>query len=614
MSAGYSRRTWIGFGIAAIILALIMAAPRPAAVAQVNEISDPAPFVWTYVASPEPHYVGVLEYGEATFSINGETLTTRAYRQEGGAYSIPGPTIHMTPGSKYVLRFRNLLPYEAPSAAHNEFKDPNVTNVHTHGLHISGESPSDDVTRMFAGGTGGDYVYDIPADHMGGTFWYHAHHHGSTFLQVSTGGFGLIIIDDSGDNIPSNVAAMTERQVIIGYLDTGAAGTGGDTLVSGTLPPGWTVNGKVNGSLVVPPNTWQHWRVLLADRDARTKDVTVGPGCEAQLLARDGVWRTTAPKALATNTVNITGASRADLAVRCSADTDLLVGGSAVARVVVAGSPDTGPHPFAADGVSTWSADRPAYLRDLRGESQVHAESINMGARTINGAKFDHDTPTFTLNADSVQAWTLKGALNHPFHLHVYHVQVQAACGGDFEAGEYYDTVAGNCAVRFDLNAATASPYAGRTIMHCHILAHEDQGAMGWANVLGGTAPPTFPAGLGYSANYTLTSGPPTSATFVDVGSVSVHIVRAGQGFNQGHATVVVVDDLGAPVAGAVVTGDFTGTISESGVTGPATDANGTTVIQTTTSVKGSVSLTFCVTSIDHPTLTDWAGSVCASN
>src|SRR3970282_2001186 len=264
MSAGYSRRTWIGFGIAAIILALIMAAPRPAAVAHVTEISDPAPFVWTYVASGEPHYVGVLEYGEATFSINGETLTTRAYRQEGGAYAIPGPTIHMTPGSKYVLRFRNLLPYEAPSAAHNEFKDPNVTNVHTHGLHISGESPSDDVTRMFEGGSGGDYVYDIPADHMGGTFWYHAHHHGSTFLQGSTRGCGLIIIDDSGDNIPANVAAMTERQLILGYLDTGAAGTGGDTLVSGTLPPGWTVNGKVNGSLVVPPNTWQHWRVLLA--------------------------------------------------------------------------------------------------------------------------------------------------------------------------------------------------------------------------------------------------------------------------------------------------------------------------------------------------------------
>jgi FtsP/CotA-like multicopper oxidase with cupredoxin domain len=93
-----------------------------------------------------------------------------------------------------------------------------VTNVHTHGLHISGESPGDDVTRAFEGQRGGDYVYDIPANHMGGTFWYHAHHHGSTFLQVSTGAFGLIIIDDAEDGIPANVAAMEEKHLLLGYL------------------------------------------------------------------------------------------------------------------------------------------------------------------------------------------------------------------------------------------------------------------------------------------------------------------------------------------------------------------------------------------------------------
>ncbi len=253
-------------------------------------------------------------------------MTTRAYRQQGGAYSIPGPTLNMVPGNKYVLRFRNLLPYEAPSPAHNEFKDPNITNVHTHGLHISGESPGDDVTRMFEGGFGGDYVYDIPADHMGGTFWYHAHHHGSTFLQVSTGGFGFIIIDDSQDQIPANVAAMEERHILIGYLDPSAAGTGGDTLVSGTFQPGWTVNGTVDGDLVIPPDTWQHWRVLVADSDARTKDVTIGANCETMLLARDGVWRTSAPKDLPTRTLNLTGASRADLAVRCSGESEIIGG------------------------------------------------------------------------------------------------------------------------------------------------------------------------------------------------------------------------------------------------------------------------------------------------
>ncbi|NIP14557.1 MAG: hypothetical protein GWM88_07440, partial [Pseudomonadales bacterium] len=197
------------------------------------------------------------------------------------------------------------------------------------------------------------------------------------------------------DGIPANVAAMEERQVLIGYLDPGAAGTGGDTLVSGTLPAGWTVNGSVDGDLAVPPNTWQHWRVLLADRDARTKDVAVGAGCDVMLLARDGVWRTSAPKDLPDRSINLTGASRADLAVRCATDSTISVGNDTIANVVVDNTLLTKPdaHPFAADGVSMWQADRPSYLRDLRGEADVNTEKISMGARTVNGSKFDIDTP-----------------------------------------------------------------------------------------------------------------------------------------------------------------------------------------------------------------------------
>lgn len=214
-----------------------------------NVIQDPPSFTWEDRGG---YFSGTLEIGEATFSdIGGETLTTRAYRQEGGIFSIPGPTMHMTPGETYVLTFKNTLPYEDPSPEHNVFKDPNITNIHTHGLHVSGETPGDDVTRLINGGWCGDYVYEVPANHMGGTLWYHAHHHGSTWLQVAGGAFGLLIVDDTLDGIPQSVANMTERQLAIGYLDPGVAGTGGDTLVSGTLSPTWTVNGLVGGNLWV---------------------------------------------------------------------------------------------------------------------------------------------------------------------------------------------------------------------------------------------------------------------------------------------------------------------------------------------------------------------------
>jgi FtsP/CotA-like multicopper oxidase with cupredoxin domain len=470
-------------------------------------IEDPPEFQW----QPNSGYQsGTLEIGQATFSpatsndIGGESLITRAYRQDPSEvptaeFTIPGPTIKMTPGETYVLTFKNTLEFEQPSPVHNDLKDPNITNIHTHGLHVSGETPADDITRLINGGFCADYVYQVPADHMGGTLWYHAHHHGSTYLQVAGGAFGLLIVEDSANDIatiPPLVSGMKDRLLAIGYLDPDVAGVGGDTLISGTLSPTWTVNGKVGGSLCTPAKDaplgeWQHWRVLLADRDARMKTLSVGPECEAVLLARDGVWRRIeVPKLLPNNEIELTGASRADLAVRCGADSTISVNGETVANVVADGSLpaniDVGPYSNGATG-NFWSipdAQRPPYLRDLRSIQNVENRSVNMGARTVNGKKFDVNEPTFRFEAGSVQEWNIKGARQHPFHQHVYHVQMNGACGTAFEDGEYYDTVAGNCLVRFNLNPATSSVYEGRTIMHCHILLHEDEGAMGFTDVL----------------------------------------------------------------------------------------------------------------------------------
>jgi hypothetical protein len=149
---------------------------------------------------------------------------------------------------------------------------------------------------------------------MGGTYWYHAHHHGSTFLQVSSGAFGLIIIDDAGDGAPSNVTNMVEQHLALGFLEPGnAQGTGGDSLISGTFSSGWTINGSVGGDVCIPANTWQHWRMLVADQDARLVDLEIGAGCEVGLMARDGVWRTQIPSLLTDNKLTLTGASRAGL-------------------------------------------------------------------------------------------------------------------------------------------------------------------------------------------------------------------------------------------------------------------------------------------------------------
>ena len=679
-----------------------------------NDVTNPETFVWTQVSTADgPYYFGTLEMGEAEFTINGETLITRAYRQEGGQYSIPGPTIRMVPGNKYVLRFKNTLPYEPFNHEHNIFRNPNVTNVHTHGLHISGESPGDDVTRFFEGGFGGDYVYDIPDNHMGGGYWYHAHHHGATFLQVSTGAFGLIFIEnDPQENVPQNVSDMEEKHLVLGFLEpNNAAGTGGDTLIGGNFSDGWTINGTVNGNVCVPQDTWQNWRMLVADQDARLVDLEIGDGCEVALMARDGVWRTEVPRILDNNTLTLTGASRADLAVRCSSNSTISVAGTQVANVIVDGPPNSTAHPYGPDGVSPWSATRPDYLRDLRAETFVAgSQTVRMGARTVLGRRFDPDVPNIEETADGVQEWTIRGAANHPFHLHIYHVQVQSDCG-PYEAGEFYDVIAGNCDLRFDMSDAEA--FEGMTIFHCHILEHEDQGAMAWMEVTGGRPPPEFPvdegaqffeyyqfggAGgspplapsnlgatasssgqidldwldnsndetsfriersldgvnfsqldtvaadvTGYSdtglipltqyfyqvaaanaagssaysniANATTQAGGGT-ATDLAVANVTVSTQNAGRGQRRGRADVAIVDDLGNPVADALVSGEFSGDIIES-VIEAQTDANGNVTMITSQTAKPLNTLTFCVTGILAPTdsgLNDYTGAdVCSS-
>ena len=680
-------------------------------------VTDAPLFQWTYDSAGD-YYSGTLIMDEVTLTLNnGETLTTRAYAQAGQTPSVPGPTIVMAPGEKYVLKFENRLPYEPLSTDHNTFKDPNVTNLHTHGLHTTGDTPGDDVTRIFEGRTGGDYVFDMTSDHMGGTFWIHAHHHGSTYLQVSSGAFGMLLIDDTADGIPTNVAAMEEKLLTMGYLDPSVSGAGGDMLISGTLSPGWNVNGTVDGNICMPTNTWQHWRLLVAAADVKAKDIIVGSQCEVALLARDGVWRTMVPKDITDNTLSLTGGSRADIAVRCSADSTLSVDGTVVANIYAdAGLPQVPANvanPYAADGSSQWASFRPGYLRDLRNEPVTNFETVSMGARTINGSKFDLDVPTFITQADGVQEWNVKGATNHPFHLHVFHFQAQTDCG-EYEAGEYYDTIAASCNVRFDLNPQTSTVFDGKTLFHCHLLDHEDQGAMGYMVVqpAAGTIPaPTFPAGAGFSEKYEIDGGEPTvpadpsglsadavsssqinlswtdnatdedsyqieqsldgvnfsviavlgadstsysdtglsasttyfyqvnasnaagasgytnvasattnaggggDPTSVEVGSITVSTNNAGKGQKTGVADIVVVDDLGNPVAGAVVSGEFSGDINEIISASPATDDNGQTSVSTAQSAKVR-NLTFCVTAITHDTLQDFSaapGAVCSS-
>ena len=112
------------------------------------------------------------------------------YRQvPGGTCSSPGPIIRIDNGKRYVLTLVNNV-------------TNTVTNLHTHGLHISGDGNADDVTRYVEFNHQLHYVWDLSrGNHMGGTYWYHAHHHGETYKQVNYGALGMLIVNDDFDSL-----------------------------------------------------------------------------------------------------------------------------------------------------------------------------------------------------------------------------------------------------------------------------------------------------------------------------------------------------------------------------------------------------------------------------
>lgn len=125
-----------------------------------------------------------------------------------------------------------------------------TTNLHTHGLHVTPQAPSDDVLLMIRSSADTDpmmideprlytYRYEMPADHPVGTFWYHPHKHGAVASQVGPGMSGALIVraqedapdfDDLIAAAPYNITEADEEVMVlqtIPYFFTNAEETEG---------------------------------------------------------------------------------------------------------------------------------------------------------------------------------------------------------------------------------------------------------------------------------------------------------------------------------------------------------------------------------------------------
>eukprot|EP00544_Gedaniella_sp_CCMP2646_P008030 CAMPEP_0202488006 /NCGR_PEP_ID=MMETSP1361-20130828/6170_1 /ASSEMBLY_ACC=CAM_ASM_000849 /TAXON_ID=210615 /ORGANISM="Staurosira complex sp., Strain CCMP2646" /LENGTH=904 /DNA_ID=CAMNT_0049117497 /DNA_START=21 /DNA_END=2731 /DNA_ORIENTATION=+ len=420
-------------------------------------------FPWSSSADcPEGYdYCGVLEFcmGES----NSETGPVYGYRipcPEGETCecnSIPGPLIRLIPGNVYKLTLRNA--------------GTEVTNLHTHGLHIVGDGDGDDVVREVNGGNCLDYTWDIKSDHPAGTSWYHAHLHTISEKQVGGGAFGMLIVEENPNLdsvLPSWAGNERLLQVSVSvYTDEMYA------------------NGRQNEVIDIAANQWYRLRVSLVNANAIPYNFTFADQgmCEIHKVAQDGIWRSTVPGPMKSSW-ELTGASRADFAIKCNTPNALVPlfyrNEDPIANIWV------GPEESNLYTMEEWQPTRPYSISDMTGETVPESNkfAVSLGFDYVNDEYWDPMVPIETIAYDQVHEWTLQQTWFHPFHMHLYHMQIvtPGGCGDGHEEGEFYDTISanGNCTVRF-----RTADIGQRCVLHCHVLFHEDSGSMSWVNVTG---------------------------------------------------------------------------------------------------------------------------------
>lgn len=237
-----------------------------------------------------------VDFGEAKiFNIKeGKTLTLKMRSYNGGLF---GPTLRLKPGQQLRALIDNKLPRLKEGGPSNQQPVFNVTNLHTHGLQVSPAGNSDNVLIAVPPQTSFQNEIHIGRKHPAGTFWYHAHVHGSTAIQVSSGMAGVLIVEGGLDDIPEIEKAAEKIMLFqqIPYVenpddpgaymiryDSADNEVAGLAWARGVTDRGWrtTINGQTQPIVAMRPGEVQRWRMIHAGlREAI--DVSLVPFADA---------------------------------------------------------------------------------------------------------------------------------------------------------------------------------------------------------------------------------------------------------------------------------------------------------------------------------------------
>lgn len=438
------------------------------------------------------------EHGALTINLEASVTETTVGSQRAQLMTYngvsPAPTWIVRPGDTITVNFTNRL--------------GESTNLHTHGLHISPAGSSDNVFVDIPDGGTHQYVYELGADHPTGVSWYHPHMHGMSAPQVFAGLYGAIIVEDV--NAPTDTV---DRVLVISDItlrNDGVVATPNQmSKMMGREGDIILVNGQPAPSYDFSTGQQERWRIVNActsryldlgvtnaqlsllgidsshyDSPRSVERIRLLPGNRADLLVTftgaDAALRYTTvphPDAMAMgNTATYT-----DLPIAT-----FTAGASAVTAAVVesfAASPDL--RASTVDSTRTLTLKMPGMgtTGNMGGGNGGGMNGMGGGNFTINGASFNPDVINESVAIGTVEEWTIVNAstMDHPFHLHVWPMQIMSIGGQTTDSVEYQDVVNvpanSQSVVRIHFNE-----FPGKTVYHCHILDHEDLGMMGVLN------------------------------------------------------------------------------------------------------------------------------------
>lgn len=392
---------------------------------------------------------------------------------------VPGQTWRVRPSDRIEVSLENRL--------------GSPTNLHTHGLHVSPEGASDNALLSIGPSETFDYRFDLPPDHPTGVFWYHPHRHGHVADQIFGGLYGTIVVED--DDVPG----VEERVLVISDISltrTGEVrGATATERMMGREGDLVLINGQLEPTITARPGLRERWRVVNASTSRYLRLAL--PGQQMQLLGIDS-GHEAAPRDI--DEVVLAPGNRADLLVRMQTGTSELrtlgydrgspmmgmmsgrssSGPRTLARLVVQGDADSSQPTARRPAGPDLRQSRPDRRREITFTMGSHGGMGAMMALGFDGRPFDADRIDQSVATGSVEEWTIRNPtpMDHPFHLHVWPMQVIEVGSATAAEPVWRDVVNvpahGEAVVRIRF-----ARFSGRTVYHCHVLDHEDAGMMG---------------------------------------------------------------------------------------------------------------------------------------